>query len=106
MKNTIVCLIISLFCTKIAAQTSSDLQQIGYLLTDALFYSEKYIIPITDAAVYQSSSGWVLSAKKKEKWEKYETQNINKSKKLKTQTNTTIKSLFPERRSLRSRRVL
>ncbi|MVO10835.1 hypothetical protein GOQ30_16815 [Flavobacterium sp. TP390] len=69
MKNTIVCLIISLFCTKIAAQTSSDLQQIGYLLTDALFYSEKYIIPITDAAVYQSSSGWILSAKKKEKWD-------------------------------------
>lgn len=67
MKDVIKCFVI-LFCLKINAQTSSDFEKIGYLLSDALLYSEKYIIPITDAAVYQSSSGWVLSPKKKEKW--------------------------------------
>ena len=50
-------------------QNSSDFEKIGYLLSDALLYSEQYIIPVTDAAVYQSSSGWVLSPKKKEKWD-------------------------------------
>lgn len=69
MKNTISCFVVFLFCFKINAQTSNDFEQIGYLLSDALLYSEKYIIPVTDAAVYQSSSGWVLSPKKKNKWD-------------------------------------
>ncbi|WP_130734591.1 DUF6588 family protein [Flavobacterium sp. J27] len=69
MKHPFVFLITILFCSKIKAQNSNDIEKIGYLLTDALFYSEKYIIPMTDAAVYQASSGWVLSPKKKEKWE-------------------------------------
>lgn len=44
-------------------------EQIGYLFSDALFYSDKYITPATDAAVYQASSSWMNSAKKKELWE-------------------------------------
>lgn len=51
--------------SNIQAQTSTQLEQVGYLLGDALFYADKYIIPITDAAVYQASSSWVLSPKKK-----------------------------------------
>lgn len=46
----------------------TDLQNVGYLLEDALFYSEKYIVPATDAAVYQASTSWINSAKKKKKW--------------------------------------
>ncbi|EAZ96069.1 hypothetical protein FBBAL38_01580 [Flavobacteria bacterium BAL38] len=54
------------FTQKSKAQTVNE--QIGYLLTDALFYSGQYITPATDAAVYQASSSWMISAKKKEKW--------------------------------------
>lgn len=56
-------LVISTNQTK--AQNTEIFQQIGYLLNDALFYSDKYITPATDAAVYQASSGWMTSAKKK-----------------------------------------
>ena len=58
-----------LFNLKSNAQSQSELEQIGYLLNDALFYSEQYIIPATDAAVYLSSSSWVNSPKKKELWD-------------------------------------
>ncbi len=56
------------FFTKSNGQTSSQLEEIGYLLGDALFYSEKYLIPATDAAVYQASSSWMISPKKKKVW--------------------------------------
>lgn len=51
------------------AQAQTFEEQLGYLLSDALFYSEQYIIPATDAAVYQASASWMNSAKKKKKWE-------------------------------------
>lgn len=56
-----------LFSGRTAAQTDAELAltQIGHLLDDALFFSDKYVTPATDAAVYQSSSGWVNSPKAK-----------------------------------------
>lgn len=51
------------------AQTAQEPTQIERLLTDALVYAEKYVVPATDAAVYQSSSSWIFSPKKKEKWD-------------------------------------
>lgn len=62
----IVCLFGMTF--RVTSQTVSQLEQIGYLLGDALFYSEQYLVPATDAAVYQASSSWVISPKKKERW--------------------------------------
>lgn len=56
------------FTQKVKGQSSTELEQIGYLLSDALLYSEQYIIPATDATVYQASSAWVNSPKKKEMW--------------------------------------
>ena len=56
------------FTQKVKAQSTTDFEQIGYLLSDALLYAERYIIPATDAAVYQASSAWVNSPQKKEKW--------------------------------------
>lgn len=53
--------------TFVQAQTLEE--QIGYLLSDALFYSGKYVTPATDGAVYQASASWMNSAKKKKKWE-------------------------------------
>lgn len=51
------------------AQTINQLQQVGYLLEDALIYSEKYIIPATDGAVYQASSAWNHTNKKRKTWD-------------------------------------
>ena len=56
------------FTQKVKGQSATELEQIGYLLSDALLYSEQYIIPATDAAVYQASSAWVNSPKKKDRW--------------------------------------
>lgn len=59
-----------LFTQKSEAQTSpQDIQQIGYLLSDALLYSQQYIVPATDAAVYQASAAWVMTPKKRKKWD-------------------------------------
>ena len=64
---TIIGLIAAFFFTqKSEAQTSpEEIEQIGYLLSDALLYSEQYIVPATDAAVYQASAAWVMSPKKR-----------------------------------------
>lgn len=61
-----ICLI---FSSKSFSQSDQLLQDLGYLIDDALFFSDKYITPATDAAVYQSSSGWVYSAKKRKLWD-------------------------------------
>jgi hypothetical protein len=45
------------------------LDDIGLFLDDALLYSEKYITPATDAAVYQASAQWMVSPKKRELWD-------------------------------------
>ena len=58
-----------LVTTKAVSQSAATLEQIGYLLDDALFYSDKYITPATDAAVYQASSNWVTTPKKKALWD-------------------------------------
>lgn len=57
-----ICLIIS---GKSFSQSPQTLSQISLFLNDAIFYSDKYITPATDAAVYQSSVGWMSSPKKR-----------------------------------------
>ncbi|MFD2892832.1 DUF6588 family protein [Flavobacterium chuncheonense] len=64
--KSIVVFVVCVFTGK--AQTTNN-SELGYLLSDALFYSEQYITPATDAAVYQASSSWMNSAKKKKKWQ-------------------------------------
>lgn len=58
------------FCGGVAsAQLDPALiQDVGLFLDDALLYSDKYITPATDAAVYQASSAWMNSPKKRELW--------------------------------------
>ena len=62
---------VSLLCggTVAAQSTSEVLTQMGHLIDDALFYSDKYITPATDAAIYQASSGWVTTPKKRDLWD-------------------------------------
>jgi hypothetical protein len=57
-----ICLI---FSGKSFSQSIQTIEDIGLFLTDATFYSEKYITPATDAAVYQASSNWMTSPKKR-----------------------------------------
>jgi len=57
-----------LLCTGKATAQAQELQQIGHLIDDALIFSDSYITPATDAAVYQSVSGWVTTAKKPKLW--------------------------------------
>lgn len=63
----VICALFFGFSNSMQAQT--QLEQIGYLLEDALLYSEQYLIPATDGAVYQASSAWMNSAKKKKDWQ-------------------------------------
>ena len=57
-----ICLI---FSNKSLSQSAQTFDQIGRFLNDATMYAGKYITPATDAAVYQSSSGWMTSPKKR-----------------------------------------
>lgn len=55
------------FAGKAVAQ--NELEQVGLLIDDAIFFSDKYITPATDAAVYQAASGWVTSPKERQRWD-------------------------------------
>ncbi|KGO97462.1 hypothetical protein Q767_02385 [Flavobacterium enshiense DK69] len=63
-------LVLFLFFSNIMkAQSGNTFQDVENLLNDALFYSDKYITPATDAAVYQAASGWITSPKKRKLWD-------------------------------------
>lgn len=64
------CLFVFLLISNGSFSQSTDvLQDIGYLINDALFFSKRYISPAAEAATYQSSSGWLCSAKKRPIWD-------------------------------------
>lgn len=49
-----------------SVNAQEELEQVGRLIDDALFYSDMYITPATDGAIYQAASGWMATAKKRE----------------------------------------
>ena len=51
------------------SQTVQELEAFGRLLNDAIFYCDRYITPASDASIYQASSGWVSSPKKRKLWD-------------------------------------
>ena len=57
------------FANKAKSQTSQTFEDIGHLLNDAILFSDQYITPATDAAVYQAASGWMTSPKKRKLWD-------------------------------------
>lgn len=57
------------FANKGQSQTAQAFEDIGHLLNDAIFFSNQYITPATDAAVYQAASGWMTSPKKRKLWD-------------------------------------
>jgi hypothetical protein len=64
-------IVTALLCTgtAVAQNTQEIVEDMGRLITDALFFSDQYITPITDAAIYQSVSGWVSTPRERELWE-------------------------------------
>ena len=58
-----VCLI---FSGKSLSQITPTEEQVAMFLNDFTFYSKMYITPATDCAVYQASSGWMTSPKKRD----------------------------------------
>jgi hypothetical protein len=58
-----------LFSTFSFSQTAQELEDLGLLIDDALFFSNKYITPAADAAIYQATSGWMTSPKKRKIWD-------------------------------------
>lgn len=60
-----ICLFLS---NKSSSQTFQAIEQISNLLNDATYFSDKYITPATDGAVYQASSSWMSSPKKRKLW--------------------------------------
>lgn len=69
--NTIIAASLFFCSGSLCAQTDVALitQQIGLLIDDTMLFSDKYVTPATDAAIYQASSGWVSSPKKAELWD-------------------------------------
>ena len=51
------------------SQSVQELEAFGRLLNDAIFYCDRYITPASDASIYQASSGWVTSPKKRKLWD-------------------------------------
>lgn len=73
LKNNFKILVAGLFfCSgPLAAQTNvvEVTRELNLLLDDAMFFSDRYVTPATDAAVYQASSGWITSPKKVALWD-------------------------------------
>lgn len=62
---------------KVESQTLQTVQDINNLLDDALWYSDIFINPATDAAVYQASSAWVTTPQKRKLWDVNVSLNTN-----------------------------
>ena len=67
MKKVVILFL--LFSNISFSQTAQELEDLGYLIDDALFFSNKYFSPAADAAIYQATSGWMSSPKKRKLWD-------------------------------------
>ncbi|AWA31213.1 hypothetical protein HYN48_14530 [Flavobacterium magnum] len=63
--------IVALFFLGFAANAQSDAttQELNSLIDDAIFFTDRYITPATDAAVYQAASGWISTPQKSNLWD-------------------------------------
>lgn len=53
----------------IRSQTFQTGLDINNLLNDAIWYTDAFFTPATDAAIYQASSGWVATPQQKKLWD-------------------------------------
>ncbi len=52
-----------------AKAQNTTITEIGNLVQDALLFTDRYITPATDAAVYQAASNWVNTPRELKRWE-------------------------------------
>ena len=62
-------IVLFVFCVSNANAQSLPAEEIYFLIKDAIFFTDKYVTPATDAAVYQAASGWVSTPKKANLWD-------------------------------------
>ncbi len=55
--------------SNLRAQNNGIDPAIGYLIQDAIYFTDQYVTPATDAAVYQAASSWVNTPQKAELWD-------------------------------------
>jgi uncharacterized protein DUF6588 len=67
VKGGIIAIVLSAFTAN--AQSDETFQELNNLIDDAIFFTDKYITPATDAAVYQAASGWMSTPKKSDLWD-------------------------------------
>jgi hypothetical protein len=67
-KTLIIFLFLSNFCFSQVTPNPAAFLYFKEFFEDAVFFSDKFITPATDAAVYQAAGGWIYSAKKNELW--------------------------------------
>lgn len=62
---------ISLFLSahQVKSQNATLAAELNNFMNDAVFFTDKYITPATDAAVYQAASSWVNTPKKAKLWD-------------------------------------
>ncbi len=65
-KTAVKAIVSSVFFLGASGVYAQDLKN---LIDDAVFFTDRYITPATDASVYQAASGWVVSPKEKKRWE-------------------------------------
>ncbi|WP_298144735.1 DUF6588 family protein [Flavobacterium sp.] len=62
--------ILAFFVTSVSATAqNTTITEIGNLIQDALLFTDRYITPATDAAVYQAASSWVNTPRNLERWD-------------------------------------
>jgi len=66
-KRIVFFLLVSNLCSAQVFDPAA-LQHLDDFFNDVVYYTNNFVSPATDAAVYQSSSGWVYSAKKQKPW--------------------------------------
>lgn len=63
---------LALLCgvSKVSAQTTEQtLTELGNMIDDAIFFTDRYITPATDAIAYQAAAGWMSTPKKANRWD-------------------------------------
>ena len=68
MKKALFFILVIYNCSYSQSFDPKVLEHIDEFFIDAVFYADQFITPATDAAVYQSSGGWIFSAKKEKRW--------------------------------------
>ena len=69
VKIKIATIALILSANNVKSQTATLGAELNNFMNDAIFFTDKYITPATDAAVYQAASSWVNTPKKAKLWD-------------------------------------